>query len=78
MSEVLTKIEVNCETGVVAEIPLTNEELAQRIADAATYAAAQAEKTAADEAFAALKASAKSKLISGQPLTAEEADTLII
>ena len=78
MSEVLTKIEVNCETGVVAEIPLTNEELAQRAADAEAYATAQAEKTAADEAFAALKASAKAKLIAGEPLTAEEADTLII
>jgi hypothetical protein len=26
MSETLTKIVVNCETGVVAEIPLTGEE----------------------------------------------------
>jgi hypothetical protein len=32
----------------------------------------------AAEALAALKASAKAKLIAGQPLTAEEADTLVI
>ena len=35
MSETLTKIIVNCETGVVAEVPLTGEEIAQREADAA-------------------------------------------
>jgi hypothetical protein len=73
-----TKIIVNCETGVSAEIPLTSEEIAQREADAATFAAAEAEHTAATEALAALKASAKAKLIAGQPLTAEEADTLVI
>ena len=78
MSEVLTKIVVNCETGVTAEIPLTSAELAQRAADAEAYAADQAVKLAATEALAALKASAKAKLIAGQPLTAEEADTLII
>lgn len=78
MSEVLTKIVVNCETGVTAEIPLTSEELAQRAADAAAYELDQAERVAADEAFAALKASARNKLIAGQPLTAEEADVLVI
>lgn len=78
MSEVLTKIVVNCETGVTAEIPLTSEELAQRAADATAYELDQAERVAADEAFAALKASARNKLIAGQPLTAEEADVLVI
>jgi hypothetical protein len=39
MSETLTKIVVNCETGVVAEVPLTGEELAQREADAQAAAA---------------------------------------
>ena len=59
-------------------IPLTAEEIAQREADAAQYAQEQAEREAAAEALAALKASAKAKLIAGQPLTAEEADTLIL
>jgi hypothetical protein len=39
MSETLTKIIVNCETGVVAEVPLTGEEIAQREADAQAAAA---------------------------------------
>lgn len=78
MSETLTAVEVNCETGVVTERPLTAEEIAQREADAAAYAVAEAERIAAEEAKAALKASAKAKLIAGEPLTAEEADTLVI
>ena len=73
-----TKIIVNCETGVSAEVPLTSEEIAQREADAAAFATAEAERATAAEALAALKASAKAKLIAGQPLTAEEADTLVI
>ena len=40
MSEVLTKIIVDCETGVVSEVPLTGEEIAQREADAAKFEAA--------------------------------------
>ena len=78
MSEVLTKIIVNCETGVTAEIPLTSAELAQRAADAAAYELDQAARVAADEALAALKASARAKLIAGEPLTAEEAATIVI
>jgi hypothetical protein len=78
MSETLTKIVVNCETGVSAEIPLTTEEIAQREADAAAYATAEAERVAAAEAQAALKASARAKLVAGTPLTEEEAATLVI
>jgi hypothetical protein len=59
-------------------VPLTAEEIAQREADAAQYAQEQADREAAAEALAALKASAKQKLIAGQPLSAEEADTLIL
>ena len=73
-----TKIIVNCETGVSAEIPLTSEEIAQREVDAAAFATAEAERVAAAEALVALKASAKAKLIAGTALTAEEADTLVI
>lgn len=57
-----TAIEVNCETGVVTERPLTAEEITQREADAAAYAAEQAAKEEADAAVAAAKASAESKL----------------
>lgn len=73
-----TKIIVNCETGEVQELELTADEVAQREADAAAYAAQKAQEDADAEALAALKASAKAKLIAGDPLTAEEADTLIL
>ena len=57
-----TAIEVNCETGVVTERPLTAEEIAQREADAAAYATEQAAKEAEAAAVAVSKASAEAKL----------------
>jgi len=78
MSETLTKVVVNCATGEQSVVPLTAEEIAQREADAAAFAAEQAAREAAAEALANLKASAKAKLISGEPLTAEEADVLVL
>jgi hypothetical protein len=74
----LNAIEVNCETGEVTERPLTDAEIAQRELDSENAATAEAERTAQAEALAALKASAKAKLVAGTPLTAEEADTLVI
>ena len=73
-----TRIEVNCTTGETSIIELTDDEVLQREADAAAHAVAEAAAEAAAEAKAALKASAKAKLIAGDPLTAEEADTLIL
>jgi hypothetical protein len=73
-----TKLVVDCSTGIVEEIELTAEEIAQREADALAAAQAQAEREAEEAAKAALKASAKQKLINGQPLTAEEADILVL
>jgi membrane protein involved in colicin uptake len=78
MSEVLTKVVVDCSTGEQTIVPLTAEEIAQREADAAAFAEAEAARQAAEEAKAALKASAKAKLIAGEPLTAEEAEVLVI
>jgi len=78
MSEVLTKVIVDCSTGVVAEVPLTGEELAQREVDAANAEAERVAKEAAAQALADLKASAKAKLVSGTSLTEEEATTLVI
>ena len=78
MTETLTKIVVDCSTGEQTIVPLTAEEIAQLEADAQAYAEAEAARQAEAEALAALKASAKAKLIAGQPLTAEEADTLVI
>jgi hypothetical protein len=78
MTEVLTKVLVDCSTGEQTIVPLTAEEIAQREADAAAFAEAEAARVAAEEARAALRASAKAKLIAGQPLTAEEAEVLVI
>ncbi len=78
MTEVLNKVVVDCSTGEQTIVPLTADEIAQREADAAAFAEAEAARVAAEEAKAALKASAKAKLIAGQPLTAEEAEVLVI
>ncbi len=78
MTEVITKLVVDCSTGIATEVPLTAEELAQRETDRLAYEAAQAERLAAEEALAALKASAKAKLVAGTPLTEEEASVLVI
>ena len=73
MSETLTKIVVDCSTGVVAEIPLTGEELAQREADAAAAAAAKAEA----DAQAAEAAEAKAALLTKLGITEDEAKLLL-
>ena len=70
--------ESNCTTGETILRPMTAEELTQREIDAADYAIAEAERLAAAETAAALKASAKAKLIAGQPLTEEEAATIVL
>lgn len=46
MTEILQKLVVNCETGEAEYIPLTAEEIAQREADTAAYATAQAARDA--------------------------------
>jgi len=76
MSEALTKIVVNCETGEEQILPLTAEEIAQREADAAAYAAQKAIDDAAAEAAAAAKASGLAKLMA-LGLTADEANALV-
>ena len=73
-----TRIEINCETGVESIIELTDAEIAQMEADRAAAEARKAEEEAAATALANLKASAKAKLIAGTPLTAAEADTLVL
>ena len=62
----------------VQSIPLTPEELAQREADRIAAEAAEAERLQAEADLAALKASARQKLIAGEPLTEAEAAVLVI
>lgn len=78
MSEVASKVIVDCSTGESTIVPLTPEELEQRELDRIAWETAEAERLAAAEALATLKASAKAKLIAGEPLTEAEADTLVI
>jgi hypothetical protein len=73
MSETLTKIIVDCSTGVVAEVPLTGEEIAQREADAQAAAARKHE----EDAKAAADAEAKAALLIKLGITADEAKLLL-
>ena len=69
-----TKVVVDCSTGFVSEIPLTDEEIAQREVDAAAAAIEAAEREAAEVAKADAKLSAQAKLaalgLSGEEIAA--------
>lgn len=74
MSQIPKVLIINAETGEEELRDMNAEELAQ-------FALDQAQAEAAEQAaldLAALKSSAKAKLIAGEPLTAAEADTLVI
>jgi hypothetical protein len=62
MTEILTKLVVDCSTGEATEVPLTAEELAQRETDRLAWEAQEATRLAAEEAKDAAKASANAKL----------------
>ena len=73
-----TRIEIDCSTGIESIIELTDAEVAELAVQAAEAEARKAEEETAAAALAALKASAKAKLVAGTPLTEEEAATLVI
>lgn len=74
----LNKLHVDCSTNEIKLIPLTAQEISDldqmraKIEEDRTAAAEEA------EILKELKASAKAKLIAGQPLTEDEAATLVI
>ncbi|NBR23605.1 MAG: hypothetical protein EBU08_07515 [Micrococcales bacterium] len=70
--------EVDCSTGIQTNRPMTAEEIANWEAIRAESARLEEERQVAATALAALKASARAKLIAGEPLTAEEAAVLVI
>jgi hypothetical protein len=78
MTEIITRLEVDCSTGITTEIPLTEAELAQREVDAQAAAEAQAARDAEIAALADLKASAIAALVAGTPLTPEQAATIVV
>jgi hypothetical protein len=78
MTDVPKKLVVDVATGISQYIDLTPEEIEQRELDAIAAATAKAEADEAAAAREALKASARAKLIAGEPLTEEEAAVLVI
>lgn len=73
-----TSKKYHIEKNATTQEEIIREYTAEEYAQAALDAEADKAREAAVEAYAALKASAKAKLIAGEPLTAEEADTLVI
>jgi len=67
-----TRIEIDCTTGIVTEIELTQAELEQRETDRIAYEMEQANK----EAEAAAKAVARTALLTRLGITEEEAELL--
>ncbi len=62
MTEIITKLVVDCETGEQTVVPLTEEELAEREAMRIQAEADQAQREADELAKAEAKASAQAKL----------------
>lgn len=65
-------------TGIQETRPMTDEEWDLYKIDMEIARTQKEQREQAAEALATLKASAKAKLVAGEPLTAEEADTLVI
>jgi hypothetical protein len=78
MTDTPKKLIVDLAKGTQEYIDLTVEEIQQRELDAIEQATLESERQAAAEALATLKESAKAKLVAGEPLTEEEAATLVI
>ena len=78
MTDTPKKLIVDVEKGTHEYVDLTPAEIAQRDQDAAAYAEQEAIRQVELEAKEALKESAKAKLVSGEPLTEEEAAVLVI
>ena len=68
-----TKLIVDCSTGITTEVELTAEEIAEREARAAEYAAQKAQ----EELDKASKAEAKAELLERLGITEEEAKLLL-
>lgn len=59
-------------------LEMTPEEIAERDAQRLEFEAAEAERQAEEQRIADVKTSARAKLVSGEPLTAEEAALLVL
>jgi hypothetical protein len=72
------KLVVDCATGAQTYVPLSDEELLEREQMAIQAAEEQVAREAAEAEREALKASARAKLVAGEPLTEEEASVLVL
>ena len=78
MTDKPKKLIVDLAKGTQEYVDLTPDEINEREIAGIEAATRREEEEAAAAALAALKASAKAKLIAGQKLTAEEADVLVL
>lgn len=78
MSDTPMKLVVDLSKGTQEYVPLTAEEIQQQELDAIAHATEQEERNAEQARVAALKDSAKAKLVAGEALTEEEAAVLVI
>lgn len=76
--EKLTKGVVNCTTGEQEIVEIVGDELLEFKALQEQAQANRIAKEAEEARIATLKASAKAKLVAGEPLTEEEASVLVI
>ena len=73
-----TKNILDKETGEVQIVELTAEEVAKYETDQTTFEQEMADRKAKIDEHNSLKASAKAKLIAGEALTEEEANTIVL
>ena len=78
MADQLIAAEINCTTGEVTERPYTPEEIAEHETRVAQMEADRQAREAEAQRIADLKASAKAKLVAGQPLTEDEATVITL
>lgn len=74
----MKKVIIDVSTGEETIVDLTPEEIAEMQARDAEIEEQRAAKAAEAARIAELKESAKAKLVAGEPLTEEEAATLVI
>lgn len=77
-TEAPKEVTINCETNEITERFLTDDEIAQLEIARVKYEEELAAKEVEAERVATLKESAKTKLIAGEPLTEEEAATIVL
>ncbi len=74
----MKKLILNFENPNGLEVEMTAEEISAKEADQVTLSAKHQDKKDAQTAKDNLKASAKAKLIAGEALTEDEADTIVL